>query len=89
MGDTIKIKRGSLGKKTEMSKLADGELGYVADKKELYIGTPSGNVRLCGAGDHGELSNYVTQNFFDLSKKQITAQLGDIVARLEALEKSN
>lgn len=51
MSDTIRIKGGSLGKRMAMPKLSDCELGYVKDKKELHIGTPDGNVRLCGADD--------------------------------------
>ena len=47
MDDLIKIKGGS-GKTPT---LQDKELGYNRDEKALYIGTPSGNERLCGAGD--------------------------------------
>lgn len=51
MSDLIKIKGGSLGRRVDMPKLSDCELGYVKDKKELHIGTPDGNVKLCGADD--------------------------------------
>ena len=41
MADSVKIRAGS---KENMPKLPDRELGWVRDEKELYIGTPSGNV---------------------------------------------
>lgn len=47
MNDLMKIKGGS-GKTPT---LQDKELGYNRDEKALYIGTPSGNERLCGAED--------------------------------------
>ncbi len=51
MSDLIKIKSGSLEKRTKMPNLSECELGYIKDKKELHIGTPDGNVRLCGESD--------------------------------------
>lgn len=47
MEDLIKIKGGS----GNTPALQDRELGYNRSEKALYIGTPAGNVRLCGAGD--------------------------------------
>lgn len=70
MADTIKIKSGALGDRTVMPKLVENELGYQTNEKALYIGTSSGNVRLCGADD-----------ISDLNKR-----IDDIIARLEALE---
>ena len=51
MSDLIQIKSGTLGSKSAMTKLSEDELGYLKDKKELYIGTEGGNSRLCGADD--------------------------------------
>ena len=56
MDDLIKVRRGALGSKSEMEKLRDGELGYLTDKKALYIGTGDTNVRLCGEGDVGRIA---------------------------------
>lgn len=47
MNDLIKIK-GGVG---ETPVLQDRELGYNKTEGALYIGTPEGNVRLCGAND--------------------------------------
>ena len=68
MADLIKIKGGS----GNIPTLQDKELAYKKDDKELYIGTPSGNVRLCGADDISELRQLIE----------------GITARLEALEPS-
>lgn len=57
MDDTIKI-RGGRG---ETPELQDRELGYNRDKKELYIGTPDENVRLCGADDIAEVKKYIAE----------------------------
>lgn len=70
MPDLIMIKSGAMGDKDTMPKLNKNELGYCTDKKELYIGTDSGNVRLCGADD----------------MSRITQLINDITARLGALE---
>lgn len=52
MDDLIRIKGGS----GETPALQDRELGYNKSEMALYIGTPDGNVRLCGANDIQELS---------------------------------
>ncbi len=51
MATTIKIKSGELGNRRAMPLLKENELGYMKDKKALYIGTSSGNVKL-GAADY-------------------------------------
>lgn len=66
MADLIKIKGGSGAVPTLQSR----ELAYSKDEKALYIGTDSGNVRLCGADDISGL----------------TQLINDITARLEVLE---
>ena len=43
MGKIIKLKRGL---KQNLPVLAQGEPAYVTDDKELYIGTPTGNVKV-------------------------------------------
>lgn len=68
MADLIQIKGGS----GDVPTLQDKELAYRKDEKALYIGTTSGNVRLCGADDISEL-------------RQL---MDDIITRLEALEPS-
>lgn len=68
MADLIKIKGGSGAVPTLQSR----ELAYSKDEKALYIGTDSGNVRLCGANDISEL----------------TQLINDIIARLDALTPS-
>ena len=68
MADLIKIKGGSGAVPTLQSR----ELAYSKDEKALYIGTDSGNVRLCGAGDISELRQLIS----------------DITARLDALTPS-
>lgn len=70
MADLITIKSGAMGGRSSMPKLAVDELGYLTDEKALYIGTESGNVRLCGVNDISELNT----------------RLDDIITRLEALE---
>ena len=70
MADLITIKSGAMGDRNTMPKLAVDELGYRTDEKALYIGTESGNVRLCGVNDVSDLNN----------------RMDDIITRLEALE---
>ena len=76
MDDLILIKSGALGTRGTMPALQTNEMGYCTDKRELCIGTVSGNIRLCGADDVeriAELENRITE----------------ITARLEALEASD
>lgn len=75
MADLIKIKGGS----GDIPTLQDKELAYKKDSKELYIGTASGNVRLCGADDVSAINARI-----DAMGKLIE----DITARLEALKPS-
>lgn len=70
MADLITIKSGALGDRNTMPKLSVDELGYRTDEKALYIGTESGNERLCGVNDIKELNN----------------RIEEIITRLEALE---
>lgn len=51
--------------------LQDRELAYSKDEQALYIGTENGNVKLVGGST-------------DIS--EISKQIEDIIARLEALE---
>lgn len=46
MGDNIKIRGGN---KKGMPILGDREPAFVRDEKAFYIGTPEGNLKLCGA----------------------------------------
>lgn len=46
MADTIQFRRGAAA---EIPRLADGEPGWCRDTKELYIGSPSGNVKAMDA----------------------------------------
>ena len=77
MADTITIKSGALGGRVSMPKLGDDELGYHTDEKALYIGTESGNERLCGANDVSELNAKI---------EALGKRIDDITARLDALE---
>ena len=76
MADLITIKGGNGNVPT----LQDRELAYRKDEKALYIGTESGNVRLCGAED---VTNIDALN---ASIEAINTLLADITARLDALE---
>lgn len=44
MPDIIQLKRGAQGAYGAMEGLAEGEAGYITDKKELHVGTSAGNV---------------------------------------------
>ena len=80
MADLIKIKSGAKGNRETMPKLETGELGYETDEKALYIGTASGNVRLCGVDELVKRADIYTKI------DNITTQLGELKTRLEALE---
>ena len=60
------------------------ELGYREDKKELYIGTKSGNVRLCGANDIGNINTRLDE--INAQLRDITSQIEDIISRLATTE---
>ena len=45
MADTILLRAGN---KAHMPTLINREIGYCKDEKALYIGTPTGNVKLGG-----------------------------------------
>ena len=81
MADLIKIRSGALGNRSTMPKLNEDELGYCTDTKELYIGTDSENVRLCGVNDLAIIQN-LQATISSLSKA-----IEDITARLGKLEK--
>ena len=72
MADLITIKSGSFNGRSTMPRLSVDEIGYQKDEQALYIGTESGNVRLCGADD----------------VKELNTKLDEIITRLEALEPS-
>lgn len=82
MADLIRIKSGAVSeKRPEMPKLSESELGYRTDTKELYIGTDSENVRLCGENDVAmvrELQSTINS---------LSEIIEGIITRLEALEK--
>ena len=81
MVDKIHIKSGELGGRSTMPSLdydeeQGAELGYREDEEALYIGTKSGNKRLCGAKDIGDINTRINA---------INAQISDILARLDSL----
>ena len=81
MEDKIHIKSGELGGRSTMPSLDydeehGAELGYREDEEALYIGTKSGNKRLCGAKDIGDINTRINA---------INAQISDILARLDSL----
>lgn len=80
MNDLITIKSGALGDREAMPKLNKYELGYITDKKELYIGAGDKNVRLCGEEDAARL------DVLNTKLEAMSNAIGDITARLEALE---
>lgn len=99
MNDLILIKSGALADKngrTTMPSLQYGavgsevvgsELGYRTDKKELYIGTRDGNVRLCGANDvseiNGKINNVLTRmNSMDTEIAGIRTEISNINTKL-------
>jgi hypothetical protein len=59
MADVVKIKAGS---KAKMPKLPDRELGWARDERELYIGTPNGNVSVT-ANVRASLSQLVSRMY--------------------------
>ena len=87
MGDSIRIRSGSLDGRSEMPRLkhaeiADGEkrgteIGYNEEEDALYAGTPEGNKRLCGAGDLAEINAKIGE---------ISTEIHNIITRLERLE---
>ena len=81
MADLIKIRSGALGNRSTMPKLNEDELGYCTDTKELYIGTDSENVRLCGENDVAMIRE-LQATIISLSETTRA-----IIARLDALEK--
>lgn len=80
MADLIKIKSGAKGNREKMPKLEVGELGYATDEKALYIGTASGNVRLCGADDYNAIMTEI--NGIKAEITQIKADITEIQALL-------
>lgn len=70
MADLIKIKGGTGAVPT----LQDRELAYSRDEQALYIGTASGNVRLCGVNDISNISTLLDA---------IGKRIDDIIARLD------
>ena len=73
MADIIKIKGGSGAIPT----LQDRELAYSKTEKALYIGTENGNVKLVTAMTDADVSDRLAQ---------LSGQITNIIARLEALE---
>ena len=82
MADLITIKSGSFGSRSTMPKLSVDELGYQNDEKALYIGTESGNVRLCGIEDVAKI------NELNATIQSLSTAIDDINARLDALTPS-
>ena len=73
MADIIKIKGGSGAIPT----LQDRELAYSKTEKALYIGTENGNVKLVTAMTDADVSDRLAQ---------LSGQITNIIARVEALE---
>lgn len=73
MADLITIKSGSFNGRSTMPRLSVDELGYQKDEQALYIGTESGNIRLCGVEDAAKINS-------------LNATIDSLSARLEALE---
>lgn len=85
MADLIKIKGGSGAVPT----LQDRELGYSETEKALYIGTPNGNVRLCGEGDSPDVSEIVAKiSSIEAEIASIRDEISQINARLNELTPS-
>ena len=53
MADKIQIRAGN---KSGMPTLTDRELAYVRNEKALYVGTPTGNQKLCSGETEGKVS---------------------------------
>ena len=83
MADTIQFRRGAAA---EIPRLADGEPGWCRDTKELYIGTPTGNVKAVDAAliatveQHGQA---ITEMSTELDSK-LSASAAAAQAELEA-----
>lgn len=56
MASKIQIKRGS---KSGLPSLAPGEFGLCTDTKELFVGTPSGNVPVAIIGSNGKIPSSI------------------------------
>ena len=81
MADLIRIRYGELGGRTEMPKLQftiekGCEIAFRIDEEALYIGTPNGNVRLCGANDLKGINSAI---------EGINAEITKIKADIEAI----
>ena len=55
MADLIKIKGGN----GNVPALQDRELAFAKDEKALYIGTDSGNIKLCDAEQEKRIKEYI------------------------------
>ena len=85
MADLIKIKGGNGSVPT----LQDREIAYSKTEKALYIGTTSGNIRLCGVTDAENISTLLTSlEGLQAEIGTINATLETINARLDALKSS-
>lgn len=85
MADLITIKGGNGSVPT----LQDRELAYSKTEKALYIGTTSGNIRLCGVADAENISTLLTRlEGLQAEIGTFNATLDTINARLDALESS-
>ena len=96
MYDKILVKSGELGNRAAMPTLdydeeQGAELGYREDEEALYIGTKSGNKRLCGAKDIGNINTSINAINSQISSinaqiRDISSQIDNIIARLETTE---
>ena len=100
MSDLIRIKGGS----GAVPELQSRELGYKQDEKALYIGTESGNAKLCAVGDADKINgNTAKITALENALKTLTEQtipllattdhinglVAEINARLDALTKTD
>lgn len=77
MPDLIRIKGGS----GNVPALQDRELAYSKSEKALYIGTESGNIKLCGPGDESQTEMIIAEI------ARINEAITEINTRLDTLEK--
>ena len=65
MADLIQIKGGN----GNVPNLQDREMAYRKDEKALYIGTTSGNVKLCDAELEQRLRDYIDGLVADINAR--------------------
>ena len=73
MADKIQIRAGN---KSGMPTLTDRELAYVRNEKALYVGTSSGNQKLCSADTEGKVATLEQTVAGKLTATKVAAQVG-------------